>query len=78
MLFGLTFGVPFSFLAGVLPSISTTSSKLLVNLVVCPLPGPPGCFFLVTSLLNGVVWHLNSVAQYCTFAFRVGLPVLHT
>ena len=35
MLFGLTFGVPFSFLAGVLPSISTTSSKLLVNLVVC-------------------------------------------
>ena len=63
VLFGLAFGVPFAFLAGVPPSISTTSSKLLVDLVVCPLPGLPGCFFLVTSLLNGVVWHLNSVAQ---------------
>ena len=27
------------------------------------LPGPPGCFFPATSLLNGIVGHLKSVAQ---------------
>ena len=53
----------FFFLARMAPSSYATSSKLLPDLVLLPLPGLPSCFFLVTSLLNGVVWHLNSVAQ---------------
>ena len=37
------------------PSISATSSRLLLDppLTSLDLPGPPGCFFPVISLLNG-------------------------
>ena len=59
----MAFGVAFFLLAGVAPSNSATSSKLLPDFVPLVLPGLPGCFLPVTSLLNGVVWHLNSVAQ---------------
>ena len=61
MAFGVAFSVAFALLAGVAPSISAISSMLLPDLVPLVLPGPPGCFFPVTSLLNGVVWHLNSI-----------------
>ena len=58
------FGVTFGWLAGVAPSISTTSSNFLLDFPVSPdLPGLPGCLFPVINLLNGVVWHLNSAAQ---------------
>ena len=52
-------------LAGVGPSISATSSRLLLDphLASLDLPGPPGCLFPVISLLNGVVGHLKSVAH---------------
>ena len=44
-------------LAGVEPSISVTSSRLLLDppLTSLNLPGPPGCLFPVISLLNGIV-----------------------
>ena len=52
-------------LVGVGPSISATSSRLLLDppLTSLDLPGLPGCFFPVISLLNGIVGHLKSVAQ---------------
>ena len=52
-------------LAGVAPSISATSSRLLLDppLASLDLPGPPGCLFPVINLLNGVVGALKSVAQ---------------
>ena len=51
-------------LAGVGPSISVTSSRLLdPPLASLDLPGPPGCLFPVISLLNGIVGHLKSVAH---------------
>ena len=52
-------------LAGGTPSISTTSSRLLLDppLASLDLPGPPGCLFPVINLLNGVIWHLKSVVQ---------------
>ena len=44
-------------LAGVVPSISVTSSRLLLDppLTSLDLPGLLGCFFPVISLLNGIV-----------------------
>ena len=69
MAFDVAFEVAFFLLAGVAPSISATSSKLLPDFVTVALPGPPGCFFPVTSLLNGVIWHLNSVAQPVCYAW---------
>ena len=52
-------------LDGVGPSISATSSRLLLDLPLASLdlPGPPGCLFPVISLLNGVVGHLKSMVQ---------------
>ena len=52
-------------LAGGAPSISATSSRLLLDppLATLDLHGPPGCLFPVISLLNGIIWHLKSVAQ---------------
>ena len=52
-------------LAGIGPSISATSSRLLLDppLASLDLPGPPGCFFPVISLLNGVIRHLKSVCD---------------
>ena len=52
-------------LAGVGPSISATSFRLLLDppLVSLNLLGLPGCFFPVISLLNGIVGHLKLVAQ---------------
>ena len=53
------------FLVGVGPSISVTSSRLLLDLPLASLnlPGPPGHLFPVISLLNGVIGHLKSVTH---------------
>ena len=71
----LPFGVAFAavtdsvaflvLLAGGAPSILVTSSRLLLDppLALLDLPGLPGCLFPVINLLNGIVWHLKSVAQ---------------
>ena len=58
------------FLAGVGPSISATSSKLLLDppLDSLDLPSPLGCLFPVISLLNGVVGHLKSMALPVCYA----------
>ena len=52
-------------LGGVAPSILATSTKLLLDppLASLDLPGPSGCFFPLTNLLNGVIGHLKSVSQ---------------
>ena len=55
---------------GVPPSSSATSSNVLLLLWSLDLPGPPGCFFPVTSLLNGVPWHLKSLLHPVCDAFR--------
>ena len=57
-------------LAGVLPSSSATSSSVLLLFCTPDLPGPPGCFFPVTSLLNGVPWHWKSLLHPVCDAFR--------
>ena len=57
-------------LAGLLPSSSATSPSVLLLLCSPDLPGPPGCFFLVTSLLNGVPWHWKSLLHPVCDAFR--------
>ena len=57
-------------LAGVSPSSSATSSCILLLLCSPDLPGPPGCFFPVTSLLNGVPWHWQSLLIPVCDAFR--------
>ena len=52
-------------LAGGAPSISVTSSRLLLDppLASLNLPGLLGCLFPVISLLNGIVGRLKSMAQ---------------
>ena len=57
-------------LAGVSPSSSATSSNVLLLLCSLDLPGPPGYLFPVTSLLNGVPWHLKSLLHPVCDAFR--------
>ena len=57
-------------LAGVPPSSSATSSSVLLLFCLPDLPGPPGCFFPVTSLLNGVPWHWKSQLHPVCDAFR--------
>ena len=66
------FGRPSSLLGGVAPSISATSSSVLLDppFTSLNLPGPPGCFFLVTNLLNDVPWHLKSLAHPVCDAFK--------
>ena len=65
-------------LAGVGPSISATSSRLLLDppLASLDLPCLSGCLFPVISLLNGIVGHLKLWHNLSVMSLCVGLNPL--